>query len=465
MSRRGIVLYATLVVILSTALAAGTILAFLISVRAGGEVSRDRVAARAGAWSGIQGVMAELHEQRMTLLEGGSPTITDQWTLLDDPDQPGSGLVIRVIPIDGQAVTSECARLDVNSASAEMLARLASIGTDAAAEMVQRRQQALFDDPGTIPGVGPESLRLITVFAVDPQRSSGYASEQGGLGVGVGDARRSLNADWDDGLGAELDRSIGLQSRECIQSLMSAEGRVSGVDGMLRAFRSRQIPPESWGALLDAFTPSEAPFAFGAVDLNRASVDVLACLPGLDSASAERIVFQRDKIDKTEERSVAWPVTEGIVTEESYAQLAPWITTRSLVWRVRVECGRPEQSDSIDPSFSERLRDRIALEAVIDLSDERPRVAWMRDVTHAEHAAALRDELRKEPEPFDQPIPDASDDPPTEVPERPRRPASDDVGDARATQPAEPPSTTDAPVTPVRDRIGRWNPAGTEPAG
>jgi hypothetical protein len=80
-----------------------------------------------------------------------------------------------------------------------------------------------------------------------------------------------------------------------------------------------------------------------------------------------------------------------VLTGPQFQGIVDSITSRCLQWRVRVEGG----SGGIGEEARTPARDRVVLEAVIDLSGERPRLAYLRDVTHLE-SVELVESLRAE---------------------------------------------------------------------
>jgi hypothetical protein len=128
-------------------------------------------------------------------------------------------------------------------------------------------------------------------------------------------------------------------------------------------------------------------------------------------------VDARERVPSESRRSSAWTVTDGDLPVEAFADACEWMTTRTTVWRVRVEAGFNDAGDGADGGFDPfdgaaefelpdadefgtaiepdreqagALRHRVVLEAVIDVSAPRPRIAYLRDVTSLEIARAQR---------------------------------------------------------------------------
>jgi DNA uptake protein ComE-like DNA-binding protein len=107
----------------------------------------------------------------------------------------------------------------------------------------------------------------------------------------------------------------------------------------------------------------------GLVNINTASAEVLATLPGLDANTAQRIVETRRDLDAETRSTTAWLFSQGVVDAAGFKQIAPLVTARSYQYSVRVvgfgvPCGRFR-----------------VIEAVVDFSGQTPRIVYLRDLT------------------------------------------------------------------------------------
>jgi type II secretory pathway component PulK len=107
----------------------------------------------------------------------------------------------------------------------------------------------------------------------------------------------------------------------------------------------------------------------GLVNVNTASVDVLAALPGMDANTAQQIVDLRKDLDPSVKKSIAWLYTQDVLKADQFKAVAPYLTARSFQYYIKCigygwPCGRY----------------RI-LEAVVDFSTATPRIAYLRDIT------------------------------------------------------------------------------------
>ncbi len=97
----------------------------------------------------------------------------------------------------------------------------------------------------------------------------------------------------------------------------------------------------------------------GLVNLNTASLDVLACLPGLDRDLAQAIIAYRQSAGFFP--NVAWLLRVPGMTRQIFSQLAPRVTARSETFRIR--------SEGIVPSSG--TRPRIETVVHVGLQDTR----------------------------------------------------------------------------------------------
>ncbi len=121
--------------------------------------------------------------------------------------------------------------------------------------------------------------------------------------------------------------------------------------------------------VLELFTTSAELQTAGLINVNTASIAVLATLPGVDDALAESIVSARRSISPERRTTIAWLYQEGVVDAAKFKALAPLLTARSFQFTFQViGYGLP----------SGRYR---VLEAGIDVAAGARRVTYLRDVT------------------------------------------------------------------------------------
>jgi prepilin-type N-terminal cleavage/methylation domain-containing protein len=465
--RRGVVLLTVLLVVTMGALIGTTLILAVDAERAGieGRLASDQ--SRAMAWSGVQGVMAELAGQRDELLVGDDPVLTEEWVLIENAGGLGRGVVRLVAFEDGSIVRSEAARLDINAATAEMLGALPGVSATEAEAIVSGRSvgmyasvdelagvdgaKGLLDSEGEdragagsvdvvsvgVDGGGGRTRDLLTAYAFDPEvttgvDASGLSSPAGRrVEIGPGTERLVVAGSWSESLQADWEDRYGIVGSMAAELLQDENVEATSRQNVIGAFAGQgESSVDMWGAVLDVLAFSNDPYAIGRVDITRAPAEVLGALPGMNAELAGAMVEARGRLDGEALRDLTWPVTSEAVPAGVFARMADWVTTRSTVWRVRVEAGyeqmtkdqiatgpdggggiggglpmadefgvmieggRGEAAGFGDDPFGEsarsRLRHRVVYEAVIDVSGSRPRVAYLRDVTSLELAERQR---------------------------------------------------------------------------
>ncbi|MCW5768930.1 MAG: hypothetical protein KIT19_09615 [Phycisphaeraceae bacterium] len=384
--KRAIALLSVLLVIVLGALTAMIALDQSAATASGASGSLLRREARAAAWSGVLGVMAELEAQQTDLIEGSDPDLTEQWTIYADGSITAR---VRIEPIgsgNGSAPSdlaqSEAAKLNLNVATAPMLARLSGLGDERAQSIRSLAARGGLtsiedlrlvgidprDEAGAIGGVSLESLA--TAYSLDPD-----------LGIGVGDRATSgrKRARWDPAAGA-FDRRVASDNAvtEAVERLTGANVDLSSAHDVARALDRLNISPSVWAALWDELAFGEQGAGReGLVDISRAPEAVLGCIPGFEGRAKEiHEAARRLGSDRT--RSPTWPLDARLVSSSDMARALPWITTRTLHWRVIIVGEITRASSSNDEPI---VLSRAALDAIIDCSGDRVRVSYLRDVT------------------------------------------------------------------------------------
>ncbi len=453
LSRRATILLSVLVVVVIGTLIGTTMTMIAGAQRVSVESAGKRAQSRALALSGLRAVVAELNDQRRELLRGEEPRLTGEWTLFEARD--GSSGVIRLLPLgpDEERCVSESAKLDVNSHTAETLARLPGIDEALAQKLATRAKAQPFTSLGgllEVEGVTPDQLHISTARGrADFTRAEGFARSASDAGGEAGDAtladhltvfafdpnvqtglqanrpdqflgrrRINLNREWSEELERAIQRRYDEDLANAVRGAMRAGVTFPDDARMMALLADSPLEATYWGALLDGFTAWREPYHYGKVDINRAPAEVLAALPGLDAEVAADIVDVRRQLGEQDKRSVAWPVVEEIMTAEQFREAGPWLATRSMQWRVRIMGGflppRPgggaaspslpgvagaaapqpaaaaPSGDSSGEGGEEALQQAVILEAVIDVAGPTPRIAYLRDLTLYETAARVR---------------------------------------------------------------------------
>lgn len=483
----GFVLLVVLVVVAAAVLAVtGTI--FLIRGEVAGTANAgEAVRTRAVAWSGVQAIAATLGQARGEILAGGDPIVEASFTVWEEGGERGT---VRLLPLGPAARTlvAENAKVDLGRLGAEDLARSGALDADAAARVVAARDAC-----------GPRPLDLSSLLAhgalpedlhgeLDEAFLAAFGdadSDDAELAAASRDAAMAIARDaapaprglsdlatvfaFDPPVRADgsprivLSGELDAAEREEIEELFG-EGAAAALErvaadvadeaALLAAWASVRPDPAAWSALLAAVTLIEGGLDEGRIDLLRADEAALRALPGLPDEAPARIVREREAVPDDDRLDPAWLVKRGILDAETFRTLLPRLATRSLFWRVRVE-GRIERlAGEGEPTAASRT----ILEAVIDLTGERPRLASLRDVT------ALPDAIRM-----------LAATPEREVAVEPEEESVADFtpeNDVRSDVPEPSPTTIDAdpapaaPVEPVpaarsgATGIGRWKRGG-----
>jgi DNA uptake protein ComE-like DNA-binding protein len=420
--------------------------------------SAEAAAARGLAWSGIQAAMSRLEEDRREILQGRLPRIDERFEIVREGRSLG---VARLLPLgpDGERFVAESALLDLNRADAARLAATDLIDPDLAQRIVAaraRRPGARFASVAEllfVEGVDAEMLYGPVADLADPAARAFGASEGRRLGAARGPRgladfltvhaqepalqqngrlRINLNVPWSEDLGRRIDDRFGEGAGEIIRGIIDGGTTFDSEAKIFQALRFFNVDPRDWPEIIDALTTEAGEYHFGRLDINAAPYEALRALPGLEAGQAAEMVRVREDLTAEDSATIAWPAIQGILRPQQYDELASWMTTRAWTYRLRMEAGW-EDAEAGEAT----LRGRVVYEAVIDLSGPQPRVAYLRDVTLLNAAAALCLEL-----------------PPPE----PQEPLRGGGADDRAPEPAAGDGAPDAGQEPLpaRRRIGRW---------
>lgn len=474
-ARRSFVILSVLVIVTSVLLLV-TGLIFIAQAEAAGAAAVHRgVQARGLGWSGIQVVMSQLSEQRDRVLDGEALELDEEYTIYETGGRLG---VVRLLPLTvaGEVLVAEAGRLDLNHVDAETLTATELVDSETAAAIVRTRSglgrpfqsvAELLEVPGVTPQLlyGPlEDLADIGTAILDA--GPGAEDEPRGLADVVtvyghgpaiqrsGTRRIHLDVPYSEDLGRRCDDRFGRGTSAIIKAVLE-NGSLTEERQLIEAFAQQDTPPEDWPDLVDALTAEPGSMHFGRLDLNTASFDALRAMQGIDPAQAQQIVDARTGMSPEDRATIAWPVIEGIFTPEAYAPLADSLTTRSWTYRVRVEAGEVNADEPDGP-----LDDAVVWEAVIDLSDGAPRVAYLRDVSLLTTAARLGQDFMVDDAEREDAETEADDDPDPDddaVSSGPEADSTTDPGPTTTPRPATGPGPGMQPKRPNGTRAA--NPA------
>ena len=411
---RGIAVLVVLVVLAIGALA-GTVA--LLAARSAGEaasVSAGRMQSRLTMRSGVLALEQMALEQRADVLGGAEFVVDDPIELFTEGNRTA---MFRLDARMTETPVSLDALLDVNTADAEMLAKLPgmdkTLGDAMAAALPVRSLRELlevegvtvellygeYDELGRLISQDAPLASLLTVGSVEPQTTAGAG------GIESGRARLRVDAERDEAFVTELSEVVGSESAEaCVAALENQSNPSTDRRGLINTFKSQGADPESWGQWLDALRFGDGVLT-GRIDISRAPVEVLAVIPGFDEEVAQQIVDARRSLGAEELCSVLWPLEQGIVDEEGMLAAVDRITTRSVRWVLRAEAGvgtvreRAVGVDSLEDAEriragvagddQEKLADRVAMDYLVDFSGDRPVVVPLGEVSIAGELAAV----------------------------------------------------------------------------
>ena len=499
---RAFVLYAALIVVAIGALIASSVVHAAQAQRSSADAAARRVQSRAIAWSGVQAAMEALRAQRDDLLRGRSADLPEDWSMFTDAD--GRQAVARLVEQrDGALLVSESGKVDVNTATAAMLAAVPGLDAEIAARIVGARAGRKFLSVHELAGI--EGLRsafgavgeapdeavedafvppgdatpsrpltdLLTVFSFDPNVQAGMGrNAESHTGV----RRIALSVKWSERLARAITERFDEATANIVKALMEQGTKFEKESDIVKVLRRFNVPPADWAEVLDAYCGDAGPYRLGRIDVHSAPAEVLACVPGIDAAAAEQIALRREKLAHEQRLTPVWLVQENILTPDQFELAIDVLTSRAMQWRIVIEAGfiSPEQGDS-----KERppLTDRVVVEAVLDVSSERARVAYLREITLAKAARALGPLRAPTPEkkkddsvppasgasgavPPDTAIPSTTGESAGERHARERAEAQSAAAAARAG-PADGDGSSEGAERPESERdprIGRWTP-------
>ena len=439
MTRRGFVMIAVLVVVAAAILVAtGAIFAAraaTVTSRASDTERRLRDAALDGVLLAADRIGAD----REKILAGAAPTAEPLVLEIPDGDRR---IEVRLVPQwNGELFASEAAKIDANLAAPEALEKLTEDGAEVARELVARlaarrpltsidalpalataseASEALREVLGPLRAIGderddleesgaesrarasvPPLVELLTVHGAEP------------LVDAVGEPKLDLVAAFGGGAEGQSTASLS-QFEDAERDVLEAAvrdarggspdggGGAAADDGVVaRELIARGVDLARIDQILAGCTLEAGTHGAPRLDIVRADVRALAALDGLGAEAAARIVDLRDSLDETERRGTSWLVSRRALTTEQYGAVAGRITHRSALWRFRIEA-RIERGEGETGVRSARARSSTAgnaprddprasyaFDCIVDVSTERPRIAFLRDVSLLPTARAL----------------------------------------------------------------------------
>ncbi len=409
-NRRGLVLFAVLVIVGSAVLVATTVVFLVSGEVSGGANEREALRIRAAGLSAVHAVAARIGSQRSTLLEGGAPLVDREIVLWETPEEIATATLVPV-DLSDATVVAENARVPLAVATIESLVASGAIDERLAGQILAARDAGRA--PGSIDallaGAVGDGLAVEELYGDIEQIARSFSEEvsdarertiQAGIAraegrvamrdflttlsyeppVAIdGTQRLRLDVEWTDDHRGAVDALLGTGSATLLEAAMK-EGEPT-LASLFSLWRKQFQEPAQWHAFLDGVTLGTGPHEHR-LDLSRAGIEALRTLPGITREVAERIVREREGLPVEARRSIAWIVERGILDGDALDALVELATTRSLFWRFRVVA-------RIDRPRELSQGRRAIFEAVVDCSEERPRIAALRDLTGLETVAQL----------------------------------------------------------------------------
>ena len=264
--------------------------------------------------------------------------------------------------------------------------------------------QALFDTLAADPDFDEEKATFIVAYrlfgAVTASggaggSGAGGSGASGGGASGGGASGGGASSGGASGGGTSTGSSSSTQTIAGMDASGGAKQQIQSVVDLIGATVNAKLPPQSGQTtattkelkspflenemdnyldmLLDRTTSVESKDLPGRINVNTAPRPVLMALPGATEEIADALVAARGTSDSSSEAlsnlGVTWMLSSGSVTKDQFKTMQPYITGRSLVFRLQV-IGYFEEGG---------LFGRV--EAVIDMSGSSPRIKHWRDLS------------------------------------------------------------------------------------
>ncbi len=188
----------------------------------------------------------------------------------------------------------------------------------------------------------------------------------------------NINGDDEDALTELLEENLGEDRASEIEQRIG-QGQ-EDYESVLEFYIRSEMTQEEFSKIEDQLTTSDDEYLTGLVNVNTASVSVLNCIPGIEEEDANQLVSYRqsneDNID-----SIAW-VKEAL-EEETAIEAGPYITVKSYQFTLDVA--------AVGHNWTGYRRSRF----VIDTSEGEAKIVYRRDLSGLGWAlgSTLRNEL------------------------------------------------------------------------
>ncbi|MBN1844257.1 MAG: general secretion pathway protein GspK [Sedimentisphaerales bacterium] len=314
-------------------------------------------------------------------------------------------------------VTDEAAKINLNSATQEMLLKLPGMTTELASAIIDWRDEdseitpggaeseyyLLLEDPYYCKDAPLETVEEILLLrgasteilygedtnkngVLDPQENDADQSEppdnkNGRLDRGIYDYvtvyTRQPNVSEDGSQRVNVNQGGNQQLSSLLREVIKDDRYFQLMDGIrdnrpyrniLDMYYRSGLTKEEFEQVADRLTTNSATTLVGLVNINTAPREVLLCLPELTENDADALIAKRANLDETQRQNVAW-VTE-VLDQEKAVAIGEHITTRSF----------QKSADIVSVSRNGRAYRRY--QAVLDMQNETPRVVYWKSLHH-----------------------------------------------------------------------------------
>jgi len=481
-SRRGMILFLVLMVVALSAMIATSVVHSTLAERVNINSAQRRTQARLLAVTGVQSIMHELARQRDDMLSGRIPTVTREGVVFRESlggggqgtERIGLWRVVASQESDGRErlIVAESAKLDANWATTAMLTASDAMTSGAAQDVVGKRSQRRFAAASELAKRGTQVRNdRVSVFNADAAEPGGPAGSRSQPRGEDEPLRLRVDRAWSPEFEEQAKRMLGDPLADHLREMIGKGNGFTTDRALFGAALAKGLKPPEIESLLDwCLTGGDAVgIRLGRVNINQAPLEVIAAIPGFTTQSAQAVVSRRSTLTAELGTHPAWPFTQGLMKPEEFAVAIDWIAVRTLQWRVRIEAGIKIDENSTTAPETDDLRDRIVIDAVIDLADGTPRLAMLRDITRSgdvelRDQAAIVTEGRTPEPPSSSPAGKSSQDSSLKIdaglklgglaPES----LSIDTGEPepQLVQPTARPAASPPLPPPAPGRIGRW---------
>lgn len=290
------------------------------------------------------------------------------WILGQDADDPRAST-----PVYG--LVDEASKLNLNTATLEMLEAIPNITAEFAAAIVDWRDADTEVTPGGAessnylllsppyrckdePFESVGELRLVYGAdlellyredtnqnnILDPNEDDGDATPPSDNADGILDrgvlnyvtvysAESSKDSEGNDRTNINgqdvqaLQEALGASAQQVLGVLGALGPGQRNFRGLLEFYYASGLSEDDFAAVQDRLATTDGDTDLGRVNVNTAPEEVLACIPGIGVDKASQLVAQRQSLSSGQLQSIAW--VASIVDAATAALASPYITTRS----------------------------------------------------------------------------------------------------------------------------------------